>query len=404
MPHPLSSTGTRCRESFGGNKGDRREPFLQGTPGSGYRCGRRSSEYKARRKGYRCGIRARVTVLGRALQRSPVTPIIVVLVLLGACAPADNNHNVQIQALGTLVTLRYYDTDAATAEAATDALERLYRDYGRDWYPWYEPAGRSELARINRALAKGESAMASEELVSLLKRATDLEARSGGLFNVALGALTELWGFHEPLQQDWQPPPDAAIETILASRPGTGQLHWDGSRLTSSNRDIVIDPGGIAKGALLGMSVRVLREHGIENAIVDLGGDMTVLGQVHGRAARIGIRDPDGGAPIGRIEAVDGETVVTSGNYERFFEADGQRYAHVLDPRTGYPARNTASVTVIDTDPILADAAATALLVAGNAAFAEACERLGIDHALLISDRGDLRLTPQMRDRVHWRE
>ncbi|HEX7719243.1 MAG TPA: FAD:protein FMN transferase, partial [Woeseiaceae bacterium] len=81
-----------------------------------------------------------------------------------------------------------------------------------------------------------------------------------------------------------------------------------------------------------------------------------------------------------------------------------ERYAHVLDPRTGYPARDTSSVTVIHTDPVLADAAATALLVAGNAEFDEACERLGIDHALLISDRGDLRLTPQMRDRVHWRE
>jgi len=326
------------------------------------------------------------------------------MILLGACTPTDNSHNVQIQALGTLVTLRYYDTDTATAEAATDALERLYRDYGRDWYPWYEPADRSELARINRALAEGESAKVGEKLASLLNRAADLEIRSGGLFNVALGALTELWGFHEPLQQDWHRPADAAIEAILAGHPGAGQLHWDGLRLTSSNRDIVIDPGGIAKGSLLGMSVQVLRTHGIENAIVDLGGDMTVLGQVHGRAARIGIRNPDGGEPIGGIEVVDGETVVTSGNYERFFEANGQRYAHVLDPRTGYPARDTASVTVIDTDPVLADAAATALLVAGNAEFAEACERLGIDHALLISDRGDLRLTPQMRDRVHWRE
>lgn len=331
------------------------------------------------------------------------TPIILLLLLLAACAPTDNNHNVQLHTLGTLVTLRYYDTDEATAEAATDALERLYRDYGRDWYPWYEPADRSELARINHALAKGESVKVSEELASLLKRATDLEARSGGLFNVALGALTEVWGFHEPLQQDWQPPPDAAIESVLASRPGAGQLQWDGLRLTSNNRDIVIDPGGIAKGALLAMSVRVLREQGIQNAIVDLGGDMTVIGQVHGRAARIGIRDPDGGEPIGGIEALAGETIVTSGNYERFFESDGQRYTHVLDPRTGYPARDTASVTVIDTDPVLADAAATALLVAGSAEFAEACERLGIDHALLISDRGDLRLTPQMRERVHWR-
>ncbi|MDZ7642777.1 MAG: FAD:protein FMN transferase [Woeseiaceae bacterium] len=93
---------------------------------------------------------------------------------------------------------------------------------------------------------------------------------------------------------------------------------------------------------------------------------------------------------------------MTSGNYERYFEYEGRRYAHVLDPRTGYPATGTASVTVVHRDPVLADAAATALLVGGVDDFDALCARLGLEQALLITAGGDVRLTPALAARVHW--
>ena len=93
---------------------------------------------------------------------------------------------------------------------------------------------------------------------------------------------------------------------------------------------------------------------------------------------------------------------MTSGDYERFFEHDGKRYQHVLDPRTGYPVEHTVSASVVHGDPVLADAAATALLVAGAAEFEELCLSLGLDTALIVTTSGDLRLTRAMEKRFNW--
>ena len=148
--------------------------------------------------------------------------------------------------------------------------------------------------------------------------------------------------------------------------------------------------------------VSILRDAGIENAIIDIGGDLTVLGHINGRPARIGIRSPRSDDTLAWLDVMDGETVVTSGDYERFFEVGGRRYQHILDPRNGYPVAHTISATVLHQDPVLADAAATALLVAGPGAFEELCAVLGVDEALIVSASGDLRLTQAMEKRLNW--
>jgi thiamine biosynthesis lipoprotein len=166
----------------------------------------------------------------------------------------------------------------------------------------------------------------------------------------------------------------------------------------------MLDLGGIAKGSILEQFVSILSDAGIKNAIVDIGGDLTVVGQVNGRAAKIGIRSPRSDDVIAWLEVLGGETIVTSGDYERFFEHQGKRYQHVLDPRTGYPVRHTISATVVHRDPVHADAAATALLVGGAREFDELCRKLELDQALIITASGDLRLTAAMEKRLNWPE
>ena len=164
----------------------------------------------------------------------------------------------------------------------------------------------------------------------------------------------------------------------------------------------MLDLGGIAKGAILEQFVGILSAAGVLNAIIDIGGDLTVMGHMKGRTARIGVRAPRSEDVLGWIEVLDGETVMTSGDYERFFEHDGIRYQHVLDPRSGYPVQETISASVVHRDPVLADAAATALLVAGPGEFEQLCELLGLEEALIVSASGDLRLTPAMEKRLNW--
>jgi len=189
---------------------------------------------------------------------------------------------------------------------------------------------------------------------------------------------------------------------LLGSRLSLARIQWDGNRLSTAQPDLMIDLGGIAKGAILEDCISVLLQYGINDAIVNIGGDLSVLGDVKGRPAHIGIRSPVASDPIAAIDIDAGETIVTSGNYERYIEIAGQRFAHILDPQSGYPVEHTAAVTVVHQDPVLADAAATALMVGGAEEFDALTQALDIDFALLIEASGDLRLTRSMDERLHW--
>lgn len=321
-----------------------------------------------------------------------------------ACAPADRTHKLQLHAFGTLVSISIFDTSSATAHAASNALQADFMRIDADWYPWPKPgnAPPGELRRLNQAIADQRPIAVSADLAELIRRASQLEAASTGRFNPAIGALTALWGFHDATMMPASPPDAALLAEYDLSRMTTQHLHWEGNELSSNSSDIILDLGGIAKGAILKLSVSILRENGVANAIIDLGGDLIVLGEVGNRAARIGIRSPTSDGTLGWLEVADGEAVLTSGDYERFFEHNGHKYQHILDPRNGRPVSHTSSVTVVDRDPLLADAAATALVVAGATEFDEVCRLLHIEQALLISTAGDVRLTAAMRKRVNW--
>jgi thiamine biosynthesis lipoprotein len=331
-------------------------------------------------------------------------PILLFASLASSCQPQTEDSRQQIIAFGTRVELVTYGEDAEKVREITARIESRYAQVDLDWYPWEKDivAEPGELRRINLAIAPGNQIEVSSELANLIRRAATIEQLSLGKFNPGIGELIKLWGFDNVLQQNWMPPSADAVDELIATRPGSQQLIWDDNTLRSLSRQTQIDLGGIAKGAILGLTVDLLRDSGVEDAIINIGGDLTVLGNVHGREARIGIQSPVAGNPIAWLNISDGETVVTSGNYERYFEFEGRRYQHIIDPGTGYPVQHTASVTVVHNDPILADAAATALVVAGMAEFDQTCAELGIQQAILIDSTGELRLTADMKRRVNW--
>jgi len=341
-------------------------------------------------------------------ERQPSRPAAWLLPLLAAVLFAGcggrQDFEQQSYAFGTLVTIHVYDARRDEYAAALEELHAAFRRLDRDWYPWPKPDGGEpgELRRINTALAAGRTVDVSPDLADLIRRSVELEQRTGGRFNPAIGRLTELWGFNDLLQPDWRPPSPAAVAALVDAGLSGEQLYWQDESLGSRSTAVMLDLGGIAKGALLAVSGRILRSHGIANAVVDIGGDLVVLGDIHGRAARIGIRSPREPGVVGWIDAAPGEAVVSSGDYERYFEFEGRRYAHILDPATGYPVDRTAAVTVVHDDPTLADAAATALVVAGIDEFDQTCERLGIKFALLVDSSGELRLTAALAKRVNW--
>jgi len=320
--------------------------------------------------------------------------------LLTACAPATRNVEHNFYTFGTYVSVTLYGVSDDENRAAIRQLDALFASVNENWYPWAP----GELQRVNAAIAAGESISVSPALKSLLLAATDYEQLSDGRFNAGLGRLTELWKLHDNANLPTRLPDSERLAALLAAAPSLQSLTWDGEVLSSQNPEFMIDLGGIAKGAILRNCQRLLLAAGVENAIVNIGGDLLVMGEVDGRAARIGIRSPLQEAPVAGLDVASGEAVFTSGTYERFVEIDGKRYAHILDPATGLPVEHTVSVTVVDADPTRADAAATALLVGGTAEFDQLVDALQIEYALLIDVSGDTRLTPAMAQRLHWIE
>jgi thiamine biosynthesis lipoprotein len=144
----------------------------------------------------------------------------------------------------------------------------------------------------------------------------------------------------------------------------------------------------------------MLRAAGVVNALINTGGNVRVLGTRDGRPWRIGIRAPRADTILGVVELASGESIATSGDYERFYDYAGKRMHHILDPRTGYPVTHTQATTVVAADGTLADAASTALFVAGPEEWREVAQALGVAMVLRVDASGEIDVTPAMRDRL----
>lgn len=342
-----------------------------------------------------CAMRQGLCYALAAMYRPLITCLLAAL-LLAACERQPTEQKAQFFVFGTVLEVTLFAVDAATADDAFGALQADFAAAHRDWHAW-EPG---LLTRVNEALAAGRPAQADAAIVEMVRRSQSIEAASGGRFNPAIGALVRLWGFHTSEYPIIGPPPAAAdIEKLVAQSPSSRDVRIDGTLLRSENPAVQFDFGGVAKGYAIDLACQRLRDLGIENAIVNAGGDLRAIGRHGDRPWRIAIRQPGGGI-IGALEAGADEAVFTSGSYERFRADSEERYPHILDPRTGWPIEALASVTVVAAEGLLADAAATALMVAGPAEWREVAAALGLDQVLLVDSQGLVQATPAMAARI----
>lgn len=251
----------------------------------------------------------------------------------------------------------------------------------------------SEISRLN---ARGRAPV-SEDTAELLKAAAELSAGTGGLFDCSIYPLMELWGFPT---KAYRVPSDEEIAALLplvdsaAIQVGNGEAELgEGQR---------IDLGGIAKGYASARVMETFKARGVKSAMVSLGGNVQTMGErPEGGGWRIGVQDPrgSGGYPA-VIEAKD-TAVVTSGGYQRYFEKDGARYIHILDPRTGAPAEsNLLSATVVSPNGTSADALSTAVYIMGledAAAYWRAREGFEL---ILIGEDGTVYVTEGLENAV----
>lgn len=321
------------------------------------------------------------------------------LILLTACQK-NEEQSAELFVFGTIVEIKLWGASPAEASQAFTELQQMFQGMHRDWHAW-EPG---RLMDINAAFASGQSATADEDIIAMIRQSQLVEKASDGRFNPAIGALISLWGFHTSDYPIVGPPPSQEqISAIIDLQPSSRDIHINGLELSTDNPAVQLDFGGIAKGYAVDLAIARLRELGITNAIVNAGGDLRAMGSHGDRPWRVAVRKPGGGS-IGTIEVQGDEAIFTSGNYERFRQDKTERYPHILDPITGWPAEDIASVTVITREGLLADAAATALVVAGLDSWLEVATALGLDQVAVVDESGTVYLTAEIEQRIQFSE
>jgi thiamine biosynthesis lipoprotein len=266
-------------------------------------------------------------------------------------------HGRAIDLMGTRVSVELWHEDAAAAERLVAGVLDEYRRIDRSMSTYRTD---SEISLLNARA--GESAVrVGDELLGLIERALELSAASGGAFDISYESVGYLYDFRAR-----ERPNDAAIEAGLAA------IDYRRIVLDSTDRTIRftapgmrINLGGIAKGYAVERGAAMLETAGVEHALLNAGGDTRVIGDRRGQPWVVGIRHPRvADEVVTRLPLVD-EAISTSGDYERFFEENGRRYHHILNPATGRPAEGILSTTVIGPDATLTDGLSTALFVLG---------------------------------------
>jgi len=330
------------------------------------------------------------------------TPLLAVLAfvsltLLTTCH-RYGEQSAELFVFGTIVEIKLWGASPEEASHAFAELQQMFQGLHRDWHAW-EPG---QLSNINAAFAEGRPATANEDIIVMVRRSQEIEELTGGRFNPAIGALIKLWGFHTSNYPIEGPPPSQdQISQILDRKPSSRDIIINGLEMRTDNPAVQLDFGGIAKGYAVDLTIARLRAMGINNAIANAGGDLRAIGSHGDRPWRVAVRKP-GGGNIGSVQVQGDEAIFTSGNYERFRQDQHERYPHVIDPGTGWPAKDIASVTIITDEGLLADAAATALLVAGLDAWPEVARALKLDQVAVVDESGTIYLTPKMEQRIQY--
>src|SRR5688572_5259106 len=281
-----------------------------------------------------------------------------VTLLLAAGAPAHADWHAREEAImGTRIAVEVWNEDPAAAEKAIDAVIAEMRRIDA-LMSTYKPE--SQLSRVNREAAASPVKVDSE-LARLVARALEFSEMSGGAFDITYASVGYLYDYRAGKH-----PTDAEIAAAL---PAINWRHVDVDAGASTIRflkpGVRIDLGGIAKGHAVDSCISILAARGISNATVTAGGDSRILGDRRGRPWIVGIRHPDDRErAIARIPLEDA-AISTSGDYERFFDEDGVRYHHIIDPKTGKSPQGIRSVTIIAQTSTLAEGLTKSVFIMG---------------------------------------
>ena len=326
--------------------------------------------------------------------------LLALLLPLAACSNKDETFRQESFVFGTRVEISIYGETRARAETAAQAVLQRFDELHRKLHAW-QP---SELERANAAFAAGAKAEIDAELAAILRDARRYSLESGGLFNPAIGTLIQLWGFQADQPQS-AVPGTAAIAAAVKAAPSMRDVHVEDGTAFSDNPAVRIDLGGYAKGYALDEAARILKRQGVGNALVNIGGNVLALGRHGERPWKVGIQHPRKAGIIASLELGDGEAIGTSGDYQRYFEANGRRYCHLIDPRSGWPAEGMQAVTILVSGAragTRSDVLSKPLFIGGPDRIESIAAHWQLANVLAIKADGTVLVSPSLQKRLQW--
>ena len=259
--------------------------------------------------------------------------------------------------MGTEVSVYFWHEDEALGRAI---VEEIFAEVDRINAEMSTYVETSLISEINRRAAD-EAVFASEELFQLIRRSLDISVLTRGAFDITYDSVGQHYDFRERRRPD--------ESTVAAERANIDYRHvrldQGKSTVRFARQGVRINLGGIAKGYVVERGVDILRRHGVEYGVVTAGGDSRLLGDRRGRPWMIGIRDPREDGEVAISVPLENEAISTSGDYERYFDEDGTRYHHIIEPSSGRPVEGVHSATVIGPDAVMTDALSTSVFVLG---------------------------------------
>ncbi|MCH9849902.1 MAG: FAD:protein FMN transferase [Betaproteobacteria bacterium] len=322
--------------------------------------------------------------------------------LLISCTPNEPLYNTQTYVFGTLVDISIYGESDEKAQAVATKIIHQYNDLHQRLHAW-KP---SELSTINQAFASGQTPITVEpDIAKMIADIAFLSSQSKGAFNPAIGQLIQLWGFQNDTFSAHKVDTES-VKSLVAKRPQMSDIVINSNQIHSTNPSVQLDLGGYAKGYALDMGVAYLKQRQVNNALINIGGNIIALGQKGEQPWRVGIQHPRQPNAIATIALPSGWAIGTSGDYQRYFVLDGKRYCHVIDPSTGYPAQGMQSVTVLIPPQanagVLSDVASKPIFIATANARVEAAKSMGVKHFLVMADEQDIQVSDAMQKRLSW--
>jgi thiamine biosynthesis lipoprotein len=321
---------------------------------------------------------------------------VVMSALLSGCDVEPPAVTSSFKVFGESVDVKLIGVEPARAEQAAELIRQDFAALHHDLNTWSD----GSMSTVNRLLPTGKTFAAPPSVLPLVHLSQRYAELSHGLFNPAIGKLIALWGFNAEVPEGMRPPPDHAIRQLLKAKPSMSDVSVNGSELQGRNTSLRLDFSPLIRAYAIDVAIARLRQLDVHDAQVQSGTDLRVIGTRKGQPWRVTIPRGSGDGVFATLNIQGDESLVTRAAHDRDWIYQGVSYHHILDPRTGRPARGAQSVTVVHREATVGAAAAIALFIAGPEDWYRVAEDLGIRYVVLVDSNGRVHINPELRDRI----